>query len=195
MSLSVVNPMLPSVSHRRCIREKFKQCLESLPNAICTSESYNCICAEGELAANQCAVNVVFADETRSQEKDALKPTPSKVMQPGVGCSSGCIGQHTRTAFIDIEVYAQDCNGALNTLDKCICNIESLITQHQCDIGVPRIEYLNTSRVEFNRGTAQQLLLQIITYEIEYNFDPGTCKIQVKRVPSRMHAGSRNANR
>ena len=190
MSLSVVGPTLPKISHRRCIREKFKQCLESLPDAICTSESYNCICAEGELAAGQCAVNIVFGEETRRQEKDAVAPTKSKVMKPGFGCSHGCIGQHTRTAFIDIEVYAFDCNGALDTLDSCICNIESLITQHQCEIGVPRIEYVSTSRVEFNRGATQQFLLQIVTYEIEYNFDPGTCKIQVKRVPSRSRSAS-----
>ena len=186
MSLSVVLPTLPKISHRKCIREKFKQCLSELPEATCTSESYNCICAQGELAGGQCVVNIVFGEEARRQEKDAVAPTQSKVMKPGIGCKSGCIGQHTRTAFIDIEVYSQDCNGALDALDSCICNIESLITQHQCEIGLPRIEYLSTSRVEFNRGATQQLLLQIITYEIEYYLDPGTCKIAAKKLPARL---------
>jgi hypothetical protein len=104
-------------------------------------------------------------------------------MKPGVGCTNGCIGQHTRRAFVELEVYALDCGGAVDTLDACICNIESLITQHQCDIGLPRIEYLSTSRAQGSQGTSQQFLMQIITYEVEYYFDPGTCKIAVKRRP------------
>lgn len=183
------SPILPKASHRSCIRELFCGCLEEhLPNATVSCADADCW-KRTELNRNFCGVNVMLGNEQHDATRDVINPSIPRgdsigsVPQASAGCQGPCFGVHTRMIEIIVEVWAVQCTGVMDTLDNCICGIESLIAQKQCMFSMlSRLTYTGTQEPE-QRGDerVEQIAYTAMRYEAEYTFDPITCKFLIPK--------------
>ena len=182
------SPILPKASHRSCIRELFCGCLEEhLPNATVSCADADCW-KRTELNRNFCGVNVMLGNEQHDATRDTIGAGSlsfdSLTDTIGMGaspkpraCETACYGVHTRMMEVIIEIWAIQCSDVMDTLDDCICGIESLIAQKQCMMRmISRLTYTGTQEPE-QRGDerTEQVAYTAMRYEAEYTFDPITC--------------------
>ena len=184
------SPALPKYSHRQCLKQVFAHCLEEhLPDATVVCSNPDCW-KESELNQYRCGVNVMLGSEVHDSTADVINSSQrmfdqldsigSMTTQQKSGCQGACFGIHKRTMEIIIEVYAVRCEGATEMLDKCMCNIESLIAQKQCLFKIIERLTFTSSETPTNRSDGQdRVVYTAMRYEAEYTFNPATCQFVV----------------
>lgn len=173
---------LPVVcSARHCIRSMVKQCLESaMQEQVSVScGRYDCFKLEDLHGQGKCAINISTPTQNSTAGSRTIGSGGRQFIDGQGDCGkSGCVGVDRMTLRLRLEVFAIDCDDALQQAEECAAWAASCICACQCEFLFSKIVYSGSD----TRGTSRgDKTLVVVTDDYLITYDVNHCNGKIQR--------------